>query len=67
LFDEPRQQSSAKVSFESLLQRAAAVKKNNQQVIFCTSEELQNLQRITVGLDCDERIFLGYIIQPITE
>jgi hypothetical protein len=66
LFDEPRQQSSAKVSFESLLKRAAAVKKNNQQVIFSTSEELQNLQRITAGLDCNEQIFLGYIIQPIT-
>jgi len=67
LFDEPRQQSSAKVSFESLLKRAAAVKKNNQQVIFSTSEDLQNLQRITAGLDCDEQIFSGYMIQPIAE
>ena len=67
VFDEPRQQSSAKVSFESLLKRAAAVKKNNQQVIFSTSEELQNLQRIIVNLDCDEQIFSGYVIQPITE
>lgn len=67
LFDEPRQQSSAKVSFESLLRRAAAVKQNSQQVIFSTSEDLQNLQRITAGLDCDERIFPGYMIQPIAE
>lgn len=65
LFDEPRQQSSAKVSFESLLTRAASAKQRNQQVIFSTSEELQNLQRITAKLDCDEHIFPGYIIQPI--
>lgn len=65
LFDEPRQQSSAKVSFESLLKRAALAKQRNQQVIFSTSEELHNLQRIIDGLDCEKRIFAGYIIQPI--
>ncbi len=65
LFDEPRQQSSAKVSFESLLKRAALAKKRDQQVIFSTSEELANLQRITSKLDCAERIFPGYVIQPI--
>ncbi len=65
LFDEPRQQSSAKVSFESLLTRASSAKKRNQQVIFSTSEELQNIQRITESLDCRKHIFPGYIIQPI--
>jgi len=67
VFDEPRQQSSAKVSFESLLKRAAEAKQHNRQVIFSTSEELQNLQRITAGLDCDEHVFSGYIIQPIAD
>ena len=65
LFDEPRQQSSARVSFGSLLERAASAKQRDQQVIFSTSEDLQNLQRITANLDCDEKIFSGYIIQPI--
>jgi hypothetical protein len=65
VFDEPRQQSSAKVSFENLLKRAARAKKNNQQVIFSTSEDLQNLKRITKNLDCEERIFYGYVLQPI--
>ena len=65
LFDEPRQQSSAKVSFERLLQRAALAKKRNQQVIFSTSEEFSNLQRITSELDCTKRIFPGYVIQPV--
>lgn len=65
LFDEPRQQSSAKVSFESLLQRAALAKKRNQQVIFSTSEDIENLQRITSKLDCTEQIFPGYVIQRL--
>jgi hypothetical protein len=65
VFDEPRQQSSANVSFESLLKRAASAKKHNQQVIFSTSEELDNLQRITTRLDCAEHVFPGYLIQPI--
>jgi hypothetical protein len=65
LFDEPRQQSSAKVSFESLLTRAASAKQRNQQIIFSTSEELQNVQGITAKLDCEERIFEGYMIKPI--
>ncbi len=65
LFDEPRQQSSAKISFEQLLTRAASAKQRNQQIIFSTSEDLQNLQRITASLDCGERIFPGYIIQRL--
>ena len=65
LFDEPRQQSSAKVSFEKLLARTSNAKRRNQQVIFSTSEDLQNLQRVTASLDCEERIFPGYLIQRI--
>lgn len=66
LFDEPRQQSSAKVSFERLLARAASAKERNQQVIFSTSEDLQSLKQITAKLDCDEHFLLGYIVQPIS-
>jgi AAA domain len=65
LFDEPRQQSSARVSFESLLRRAAAAKRHNQQVIFSTSEDLPSLQRATATLDCEEHIFSGYMINAI--
>ena len=65
LFDEPRQQSSAKVSFESLLSRVASARKRNQQVIFSTSDELQDVQRITADLDCERYFFPGYIIKPI--
>jgi hypothetical protein len=65
VFDEPRQQSSAKVSFEHLLKRASAAKQSGRQVIFSTSEDLPNLERILQNLDCDQHIFPGYMIQPI--
>lgn len=65
LFDEPRQQSSSKISFQKLLGRAAEAKKRGQQVIFSTSEDLETLRRITADLDCHEVSFLGYILQPI--
>ncbi|MCP3418638.1 hypothetical protein NLM16_31465 [Bradyrhizobium brasilense] len=65
IFDEPRQQSSSRVSFESLLKRAAESRRHNQQVIFSTSEDLETLQRITQHISCDEVIFPGYILQKL--
>lgn len=65
LFDEPRQQSSSKLSFEGLLKRASESKRHNQQVIFSTSEDLETLRRITEKIDCSEVIFKGYILQKI--
>lgn len=65
IFDEPRQQSSSKVSFESLLKRAAESKRKDQQVIFSTSEDLETLRRITQQIDCGEIIFPGYILQKL--
>jgi hypothetical protein len=65
VFDEPRQQSSSKVSFESLLKRASESKRHNQQVIFSTSEDLETLRRITERIDCSEVIFPGYILQKL--
>ena len=51
LFDEPRQQEAAALSFERLLARAANAKMRGQQIIFATSEPLANIQRMTSGLD----------------
>lgn len=44
IFDEPRQQSTRDLSFEALLQHAAAVCKEGHQVIFATSEKLDRLR-----------------------
>ncbi|UVK48142.1 hypothetical protein BPNPMPFG_007451 (plasmid) [Mesorhizobium sp. AR07] len=65
VFDEPRQQSSSRPSFQNLLKRAAIAKKRNQQVIFSTSEDLETLKSITSSIDCEEVIFPGYILQKL--
>jgi len=65
IFDEPRQQSSSRPSFQNLLKRAARAKKRNQQVIFSTSEDLETLSSITSAIDCAEVIFPGYILQKL--
>jgi len=65
VFDEPRQQSSARVSFQKLLERASSAKARGQQVIFSTSEDLTVLRGIIAGLDCEALIFPGYLIKPL--
>lgn len=65
VFDEPRQQSSSRPSFQNLLNRAATARKRNQQVIFSTSEDLETLKSITSAIDCDQVIFPGYILQKL--
>ena len=65
IFDEPRQQSSSRPSFQNLLSRAAIAKRRNQQVIFSTSEDLETLRLITSAIDCKQAIFPGYILQKL--
>jgi hypothetical protein len=65
VFDEPRQQSSSRPSFQNLLSRAARAGNRKQQVIFSTSEDLETLKLITSSLDCEEVIFPGYILQKL--
>src|SRR5262249_1858758 len=45
VFDEPRQQETQHISFKSLLQRAASAKQHNQQVIFATSDDSDELSK----------------------
>ncbi|RTM09956.1 MAG: hypothetical protein EKK31_04420 [Hyphomicrobiales bacterium] len=66
VFDEPRQQSSSRPSFQNLLARAARAKKRNQQVIFSTSEDLETLEGIIARIDCERVIFPGYILQKLS-
>lgn len=65
VFDEPRQQSSSRPSFQNLLSRAASAKERDQQVIFSTSEDLDTLRSITSEIDCQKAIFPGYILQKL--
>jgi phage-related minor tail protein len=52
VFDEPKQQSAADLSFAALLKRAANAKANAQQVIFSTSEKRERLDEMLKHLDC---------------
>lgn len=65
LLDEPRQQSSSKVSFGHLLERAAEHRGAQQQVIVSTSEDFDTLSPILARLHCKRIIFDGYVLQPV--
>ena len=65
LLDEPRQQSSSRVSFGKLLERAAAHQRDDQQIIVSTSEDLQTLKEILARIQCKETIISGYVIKPV--
>ncbi|MBZ9992979.1 hypothetical protein [Mesorhizobium sp. BH1-1-4] len=65
LLDEPRQQSSSKVSFGRLLERAAARQRSDQQVIVSTSEDIETLKEILARIKCKETIFPGYVLTPV--
>ena len=66
LLDEPRQQSSSKISFGALLENAAAHRQGNQQVIVSTSEDLETLAPIIERIQCKRTIFKGYVLQPLS-
>jgi hypothetical protein len=51
-FDEPKQQSAAKVSFGALLARASSAIQYGQQVVFATSEEEASLSELLKGFEC---------------
>jgi hypothetical protein len=65
LFDEPRQQEAAEVSFERLLKRAARSSERGQQVIFATSEPIASIERMTEGLNPTIVSFEGRVIKKI--
>lgn len=64
LLDEPRQQSSSKVSFGRLLEHAASHQRGDQQVIISTSEDFETLTPIIERVKCRKTIFEGYVLQP---
>ena len=67
VFDEPRQQEAAKLSFRRLLERASKAKVADQQVIFATSEDREQLTSFLAELDCKLISFDGAIIRRMSE
>ncbi|HEX8616201.1 MAG TPA: hypothetical protein VF911_01335, partial [Thermoanaerobaculia bacterium] len=65
VFDEPRQQSTAKQSFQRLVKRAALAAGHDQQVIFATSEELTTVRTALKDLPHTIRTFDRKLLQPL--
>lgn len=49
IFDEPRQQETAKLSFAALLRGAADLAESGAQILFATSEDLASLNEMMAG------------------
>jgi hypothetical protein len=67
LFDEPRQQDAARVSFRALLRRASQSRSRNQQVIFATSDEEENIKRALDDLPFQYLGFEGRILRRVAQ
>ena len=65
-FDEPRQQSTKKVSFAALLRRAAAYPMDSQ-VIFATSEELGSLKEMLAEIPHQLHAVDGFLLKPVAD
>jgi len=65
IFDEPRQQEASKVSFQSLLNRAATAKAFGQQVIFATSEDFNQLKGFLSKINHNLVAFEGRIVKRV--
>jgi hypothetical protein len=65
ILDEPRQQETAAVSFKEFLNRAAGARAANQQVIFATSEDSNNLRSMLQSLPHQYIEFEGKILSKI--
>jgi hypothetical protein len=67
IFDEPKQQSAADLSFAALLKRAANSKSSGQQVIFSTSEKRERFDEMLKKLDCTRKNFDGKMLTPMSQ
>lgn len=63
IFDEPRQQETARLSFHRLIARASKVALG-LQVIFTTSEHKETLHEAIEGLDLNLIDLPGFLLQP---
>ncbi|MGY8812674.1 MAG: AAA family ATPase [Pseudomonadales bacterium] len=63
VFDEPRQHEASKISFVSLIEKAAESKLYGGQVIFATSMEENELNEACVARDLNVHFFDDYILK----
>jgi hypothetical protein len=65
IFDEPRQQEAKRISFQRLLEHASGSLKAEEQVIFATSEDLEQLRGYVEGIQCNLIVFDGNIVKRL--
>lgn len=65
IFDEPRQQMVKDMSYISFLKQASAATKDGCQIIFATSEKLEDLQQELIDTDAKILSFQGRIIKKL--
>ncbi|MHC4183999.1 MAG: hypothetical protein ACYSR0_11695 [Planctomycetota bacterium] len=65
ILDEPRQQMVKEMSYISFLKQASAATKDGSQIIFATSEKLEDLQEELRDTDAEIRSFQGRIIKKL--
>jgi hypothetical protein len=67
IFDEPRQQSADRKSFQAVLHRASRSEVFGQQVIFATSEPSASLHEMLSSVTYEETSWEGMVLEPIAD
>jgi hypothetical protein len=65
VFDEPRQQAAAELSFSVLLRRAADIANHQSQVLFATSEAPSSLARMLNGTEAHVQEYDSKVIRRL--
>lgn len=65
ILDEPKQQETARVSFEALFKQASSAIDHNQQVIVATSEDQSSLPELVAGVRHQYINYTERILQPL--
>jgi hypothetical protein len=64
MFDEPRQQEAAPVSFEALLRRASRAADFGEQIVVATSQTVEDLETMLAGFPHTMVAFDQPVLQP---
>jgi DNA repair exonuclease SbcCD ATPase subunit len=67
VFDEPQQQHMKEISFEALLRRLGPSKHASQQAIIATSENLESLKKMLMGVEAQLIELPDRVLQPLKE
>jgi hypothetical protein len=67
LFDEPRQQATARFSFDELIKQSAQVRQAGHQVVLAISEEPEQIRKLLQGIEFTYIEFQGKILKRLSD